>query len=194
MTKDRILAAARSVLEREGVSGITIRKVTRRAGMSPMAIYNHFADKDALLNALMEDGLVAWEKVARGIRVQDPMEWLKQLMEAFLAFALTKPHLFDAAFFLPASKARQYPNDFVAGYSPVVAMMFLRIDQAKANGRLDSRPAIDMALTLAALGQGLISMHRANRFSNERQLRALYRATIRQCLESFSGRTLVSSR
>ena len=26
-----------------------------------MALYRHFADKDALLNALMEDGIAAWE-------------------------------------------------------------------------------------------------------------------------------------
>lgn len=59
MSKDRIFMAAKSVLEQEGVSGLSIRKVARRAGVSPMAMYNHFADKNALLNALMEDGFAA---------------------------------------------------------------------------------------------------------------------------------------
>lgn len=189
MTKDRIFAAAKIVLEREGVSGLSIRKVAQRAQVSPMAMYNHFVDKHALLNALMEDGLAAWEKTARAIRARDPMEWLKQLMEAFLDFALTEPHRFDAAFFLPAPKARRYPDDFVAGRSPVIAMAMLRIDEAKADGQLGGKPALDVALALAALGQGLVSMHRAGRFSSDKQFKVLYRTAVGHCLESFaSGR------
>src|SRR5262245_40184083 len=102
VTKDRIFAAAKAVLDREGLPGLTIRKVADRAGLSPMAMYRHFADKDALLNALMDDGLAAWEKIARSIRATDPIEWLIALGEAFLEFALAEPHRFDAAFFLPA--------------------------------------------------------------------------------------------
>jgi len=185
MTKDRIFAAAKTVLEREGLSGLSVRKVARRAGMSPMAMYNHFSDKDALLNALVEDGLAAWEQRARAIRSKDPMEWLERLMEAFLDFALDEPHRFDAAFFLPAPQARQYPNDFVAGRSPVVAMAMVRVDQARSEGLLGDKPALDMVLTMATMGQGFISMYRANRFSDEKQFRTLFRAGIRHCIDSF---------
>lgn len=193
MTRDRIFAAAKAVLDREGLPGLTVRKVADRAGLSPMAMYRHFADKDALLNALMDDGLAAWEEIARSIRVADPIEWLTALGEAFLEFALTEPHRFDAAFFLPAPRARQYPDDFVAGRSPVVAMALVRIDQAKAEGRLSEQPALEVVLAFSALVQGLVSMHRANRFSSEKQFKALYRAQIRHCLDGFSrkpaGRT-----
>lgn len=151
-----------------------------------MAIYRHFADKDALLNALVQDGLAAWEKVVRSLRAKDPMEWLEELTEAFLEFALTEPHRFDAAFFLPAPKARQYPDDFAAGRSPVIAMLMVRIDQARAEGRIGDKPALEIALTLSALAQGLVSMHRANRFSGEKQFRALFRTTARHCIASFS--------
>jgi AcrR family transcriptional regulator len=186
MSRDRIFAAAKSVLERDGIPGLSVRKVAQRAGVSTMAMYNHFADKGALLNALMEDGLVAWEKIARSIRERDPIEWLERLMDAFLHFALTEPHRFDAAFLVPATKARQYPDDFVAGRSPVVAMMMVRIDQAKASGRLGNKPALEVALALAAMAQGFVSMHRARRFSNDKQLKALCRNAIHHCIESFA--------
>lgn len=192
VTRDRIFGAAKAVLDREGLPGLTIRKVADHAGLSPMAMYRHFADKDALLNALMDDGFAAWESIARSIRAADPIEWLYALGEALLQFALTEPHRFDAAFFLPASRARRYPDDFVAGRSPVVAMALVRIDQAKADGRLGDRPALEVVLALSALAQGLVSMYRANRFSSEKQFRTLYRAQIRRCLEGFSrkpGRT-----
>ena len=188
MAREKIFAAAKTVLEQEGIAGLTMRKVARHAGLSPMAIYRHFADKDALLNALMDDGLAAWEKSARAIRATDPMGWLEALGEAYLDFALSQPHRFDAAFFLPAPEARQYPDDFVAGRSPVVAMALIRIDQAKADGRLGAKPALDVVLALSALTQGLVSMYRANRFSSEKQFKSLYRAQIRHCLDSFSSK------
>jgi len=186
MSKDRIFAAARAILDREGIEGLSVRKVATRAGVSTMAMYRHFADKDALLNALMDDGLAAWEKIVRAIRVEDPMKWLETTIEAFLDFALTQPHRFDTAFFLPAPEARRYPDDFVAGRSPVIAMFMVRIDQAKADGRLGSTPAIDVALALAGMAQGLVSMQRANRFSSEKQFRTLFRAQLQHCLQSFS--------
>jgi hypothetical protein len=64
MTMDRIFAAAKAVLEQDGIAGLTIRKVAQSAQMSTMAMYRHFADKNALLNALMADGLRACSSTA----------------------------------------------------------------------------------------------------------------------------------
>jgi AcrR family transcriptional regulator len=191
MTKDRIMSAAKLVLESEGIDGLTIRRVAQRAELSPMALYRHFADKDALLNALMEDGLAAWEKIVRGIRARDPLEWLEALGEAYLDFALTQPHRFDAAFFLAAPAARRFPDDFAAGRSPAIAMVMARLDQAKAEGRLRDKSTLEAALALAAFGQGFVSMHRAKRFGGEKQFKTLYRAAQRHFLDSLksSGET-----
>jgi AcrR family transcriptional regulator len=187
MTKDRIFSAAKTVLDREGISSLTIRKVAACAGVSPMALYRHFADKDALLNALLEDGLAAWEKTVRSLTAQDPMEWLDEMIEAYMEFALKQPHRFDAAFFLPAPNARQYPGDFAAGRSPVIAMIMIRIDQARAEGRVGDKPALDFVVSLSALAQGMVSMLRANRFSDERHFKSLFRTALRHCIESFSA-------
>ena len=191
MTKDRILSAARVVLEDEGIEGLTIRRVAQRAELSPMALYRHFADKDALLNALMEDGLAAWEGIVRGIRARDPLDWLLAVGEAHLDFALSQPHRYDAAFFLPAPAARRFPDDFAAGRSPAIAMIMARIDQAKAEGRLRDKPTLEIALALVAAGHGFVAMHRANRFASEKQFEALCRAGQRLLLDSFkpSGET-----
>lgn len=187
MTKDRIFSAAKVVVGREGIANLTIRKVAARAGVSPMALYRHFADKDALLSALVEDGLAAWENVVRSLTAQDPMEWLDELTEAYMDFALEQPHRFDAAFFLPAPNARQYPGDFAAGRSPVIAMIMVRIDQARADRRVGDKPALEFVLSLSALAQGMVSMLRANRFSDEKHFKNLFRSVLRHCIESFAA-------
>lgn len=185
MSRDRIFEAAKAVVAEEGLSGLTVRKVAQRAGMSAMALYRHFADKDALVDALMADGFAAWEDALRSIQIEDPMEWLEASGEAFMRFALDEPHRFDAAFLFPAPRARQYPDDFAAGRSPAIAMIIARIDQAKAQERLGDTPALEIALGLAALGQGFVSMQRANRFSGEAQFKALFRGALRHGLASY---------
>lgn len=184
MSRDRIFGAARTVLEEEGIVGLSMRRIAKKSGMSPMSLYRHFADKDALLNALMVDGLAAWEERVRAIRTKAPLQWLARLTDEFLSFALEDPHRFDAAFFLPAPKARQYPDDFAAGRSPVIAMTAIKIDQARAEGLLADTPALDVELALSALAQGLISMHRARRFSNDTVFAALYRTVMRKTIKS----------
>lgn len=184
MTKDRILSAAKAVLQDEGIERLTIRRVAQRAELSPMALYRHFADKDALLNALMEDGIAAWENIVRGIHVRDPLEWLDAVSEAHLDFALREPHRYDAAFFLPAPAARRFPDDFAAGRSPAIAMSMARIDQAKAEGRLRDLPTLEIALALVAAGHGFVAMHRANRFTSDKQFKTLYRAAQRHLLDT----------
>jgi AcrR family transcriptional regulator len=186
MSKDRIFSAAKTVLEQQGILGLSMRRIAEESGMSPMSLYRHFADKDALLDALMADGLTAWEERVRAIRAKAPLQWLERLTDEFLSFALEEPHRFDAAFFLPAPKARQYPDDFAAGRSPVVAMAVVKIDQARAEGLLGDTPALDIALALSALAQGLISMHRARRFSSDAEFAALFRSVVRKSLKSFS--------
>lgn len=185
MSKDRIFEAAKTVVAEEGLAGLTIRKVAQYAGMSAMALYRHFADKDALLNALMDDGFAVWEATLRSVQAEDPIEWLEDVQEAFLAFALIEPHRFDAAFLFPAPEARQFPDDFAAGRSPAIAMITARIDEAKAQGRLGDGPALEIALGLAALAQGLVSMQRANRFTSDEQFQALFRKTLRHGLKSY---------
>jgi AcrR family transcriptional regulator len=55
-TRDRILDAAREVLADEGLSGFTMSEVERRVGLAvgSGSIYRHYASKEALLQAVLE--------------------------------------------------------------------------------------------------------------------------------------------
>ncbi len=52
-TKERILAAATSLLDAGGPSAVTLRAVGDAAGISQSAPYRHYADKRALLDAMV---------------------------------------------------------------------------------------------------------------------------------------------
>ena len=185
-TRDRIFAAARDLFDKEGLPGLSRRRIAEQVAITPMAIYRHYADKDALIDALMLDGFAAWEARVRAIGTTDPIRWIEAMMDAFLDFVLKEPRRYEAAFLLPARKARRFPDDFVAGRSPVINMAYARIEAARAKGFFDDTPAAEIALAVSAMGQGLISMYQAGRFVGEAQFRAAYRTALRHCIDSFA--------
>jgi AcrR family transcriptional regulator len=51
---NRIIGAALAVADREGLSGMTMRKVGAELGADPTAVYRHFANKDHLVAAMAD--------------------------------------------------------------------------------------------------------------------------------------------
>jgi AcrR family transcriptional regulator len=187
-TQVRIFAAARALFDQNGVDGVSMRRIADKVGITPMAIYKHYPDKDALLNALMLDGFAAWEARVEKIRESEPLGWLQAMGEAFLDFALGEPRRYEAAFLLKASAARRYPGDFVAGRSPVVSKFMARVEEARARGLIVDVPTIDITIQFTAVTQGLVEMYRAGRFAGEAEFREAYGKALNQCTRSFMER------
>jgi AcrR family transcriptional regulator len=185
-TQARIFSAARALFDQDGVEGVSMRRIADKVGITPMAIYKHYPDKDALLNALMLDGFAAWEARVEALKAGAPLAWLHALGEAFLDFALTEPRRYEAAFLLKASAARRYPGDFEAGRSPTVSRIMARIEEARAQGAIADIPTIDITISFTALVQGLVDMYRAGRFADESDFRAAYRKALSHCIRSFA--------
>lgn len=49
-----VVGAALAIADRDGLAAITMQAVARRLEVTPMALYRHVADKDDLLDALVE--------------------------------------------------------------------------------------------------------------------------------------------
>jgi len=185
-TQTRIFAAARELFDEEGAEGVSMRRIAEKVGITPMAIYKHYPDKDALLNALMLDGFAVWEARVEALNAPEPLAWLEQMGLAFLDFALNEPRRYEAAFLLKASAARKYPGDFLAGRSPVISKMMADVDKAKAQGLIADFPTIDITISFTALTQGLVDMYRAGRFTGEADFRDAYRKALKHCIGSFT--------
>jgi AcrR family transcriptional regulator len=92
--RERLLRAALLMVQTEGIAAISVREVARRAGVSSGAPFRHFKDRNALLAAIAEDGLLQLEaETARAVLAagDDIVEQLKAMGVAFATFAATHP-------------------------------------------------------------------------------------------------------
>ena len=54
LSRERALVAALALVDREGLSALSMRRLGAELGVEAMALYRHAANKDALLDGLVE--------------------------------------------------------------------------------------------------------------------------------------------
>jgi AcrR family transcriptional regulator len=86
-----VLEAAGALIEKEGFAGLSVREAARRAGVSHNAPYRHFADREALLEGLAQEGIEQLEQALAGLSG-------RKLGEAYVGFALAHPQRFRLMF------------------------------------------------------------------------------------------------
>lgn len=96
----RILRASRVLIEREGLSALSMREVARRAGVSHQAPYNHFPDREAILGALAEEGFVLLrDKLVLVLESSaDTSERIRAGLRGYVEFAVQYPAHFRLMF------------------------------------------------------------------------------------------------
>lgn len=92
-TKERIIAAATHLLDEGGRSAVTLRAVGDAAGISQSAPYRHFADKRALLDAMVRQIIQQVSVVVEKARSEAelPLVALNRVVAEYYQFARTFP-------------------------------------------------------------------------------------------------------
>ncbi|MDR3686553.1 MAG: TetR/AcrR family transcriptional regulator C-terminal domain-containing protein [Coriobacteriia bacterium] len=54
LSRERIVSTALALVDREGLSALSMRRLGAELGVDPMAVYYHIPNKDALLDAIVE--------------------------------------------------------------------------------------------------------------------------------------------
>lgn len=91
LTRDDLVEAAIRIADEEGLEALSMRRLGRAVGVEAMSLYNHVADKSALLGAVLE-------RVISRIEMPDHDDWKAFLRERTLrARAALLPHPWAAA-------------------------------------------------------------------------------------------------
>lgn len=94
--RNALIQAGLDLLAESGAAALDLRKVARKAGVSHTAPYRHFADKQALVAAITEEGFYRLaEKIQSTLREapDDSLEQLQAVARAYVFFAYENPWL-----------------------------------------------------------------------------------------------------
>ncbi|GAA2179238.1 TetR/AcrR family transcriptional regulator [Brooklawnia cerclae] len=143
--RERIAVAAREELAATGASGLSMRRVAARVGVTVGALYRYYADRDQLLTGLIIEAYLAIGQAAEsGERsVGAPAERWLAIFRAVRDWAKAHPHQFDLIYGSP-----------VVGYiapettiGPATRILAPLIRTAlTAPGRVDPSPVTDAGL------------------------------------------------
>lgn len=181
-TAGRILTAARALLDREGAEAVTMRRVAQAVGITAMAIYRHFPNREGLLNALADSGFEQLAQQLQGRKFAGSIEErLSEMSEIFLDHALHNPRLFELMFLKPRPGARQYPRDFQDGRSPTANLMADVVREGMASGYFRPGDLWEITFEMGAFSHGLIMLYLGGRMDvTPEEFRALYQRSFRR--------------
>ncbi len=113
-TKRRLLDASVALIAEQGLDGLSLREMARRASVSHQAPYHHFENREGLLAAIAEEGFAEFDRALVAAREastgQGPRETLRGVLRAYMTFALGHPVHFRLMFRPDIVSLRRHPT------------------------------------------------------------------------------------
>jgi AcrR family transcriptional regulator len=163
-----LLDAVEAAVQVHGVSALSLRDVTRRAGVSHGAPAHYFRNKAGLLTAFATQGYV-WLAAAvanemADVGAGDGTEVLAAIGRGYVRFAVDHPAHFEVMFRLDALDLDD-PR-FQAAGDAAYSLLINTIELCRAEGRLRGRDPEIVAVAAWSLVHGLAALLISGRLSD----------------------------
>lgn len=153
-----LLAAAERNLRQHGADQLSLRELAREAGVSHAAPRRHFADRQALLDALAEAGFARLDtelRTALGAAGEEFRSRLHAMAVTYLRFATEDAALLELMF---TAKHREGADRLVAAAAAPFGLMQDLIAQGQAQGVLEPGDPQRVGVVLFATLQGIATL------------------------------------
>jgi AcrR family transcriptional regulator len=153
--RNTLIKVATELLAEEGTHALSLRKMAQRAGVSHNAPYMHFADKEAVLAEIAEEGfrLLAIE-IESAIATADTSTY-RQLIaasNAYIRFALDRPNHLQVMF--RPYEVEKYPSLLQASQS-ALNCLFELVKSGQENNTLIAGNTHQMTKSIWAMVHGV---------------------------------------
>ena len=158
--RQALIGAALGILATHDVAALTLREAARRAGVSQAAPYRHFADKEALLAAVAEEGfaaLAAAMRVAAAPEAGDRVAGLRVLGVTYVRFAVEHPARFRLMFGGALADRAAYPPLEKAAQE-TFGLLAQGVEAGQRAGLIRSGDARQLAMAAWSLVHGLAAL------------------------------------
>jgi AcrR family transcriptional regulator len=151
----KILDAARDLFATEGYDKVTMRRIADAIEYSPTTIYNHFEDKDDLVDCLcQEDFGQLLAHLGRRPLPADPVESIRQLGLAYAGFGKSNPNHYRFMFMTQ----KQHDHDLSQPGQQAFLLLHSAVRRAVEQGRFRKGDIDTMAQVLWANIHGAVAL------------------------------------
>jgi AcrR family transcriptional regulator len=166
--KNALIASGTAILSKEGVAGLSLRRVAQKTGVSHTAPYAHFADKQALIAAISTEGFKRlYEAIGAAARRHEgrPAAQLVEAAWAYVRFAMGDPDHFKVTMSGALEREQDHP-DFVAISRKTFALVLEIVRACQARSILRPGPPELAAVAVWSMMHGLVSLLLENQISS----------------------------
>ncbi len=183
-TAEKIASVTLSVLEKDGASAVSMRRVAGLVGITPMAVYHHFPDREALLRFVTDREFEKLVDYMKKSKAGDSRARLLSSVDYYIDYAFAHPRVFDYVFSQNRPDARRFPADFEARRSPTMNVVADTVAAAMQDGTIAKGDVWEIAFEFWALVHGYIALYRAGRIAlGEKQMRGLCRRALERLVD-----------
>jgi AcrR family transcriptional regulator len=166
--KNALIKAGIEILAADGETGLSLRKVAGRAGVSHSAPYAHFADKQALIAAISTEGYRRLYDKLMAVTQTYPGDPLRQLVETawvYARFAMDDTAHFKITFSGIIEKEKDYP-EFVEMSKRSFSVVEAIVKTCQEAGVLEAGPTDAVAVSVWSMVHGFVSLLLENQISH----------------------------
>lgn len=153
---DAIVRAGRSIVDAEGIEGLTMQRIATQVGVRAPSLYKHVRSRNDLLRLIGNDLAREWaDRLDAAASTGDPDRDLRALAVVYRAFARDNPEAYGLLF-------GRLPDD-----ARIDAALSLRASQAVlrvATELAGEEDALQAARTVVAWAHGFVTMELAGAF------------------------------
>lgn len=189
--REALVEAGLELTRSGGERALVMRDVTGRVGVSATAAYRHFADRDALLEAIAERIRQGMADRMHALEPADPSPraLLRAVGLGYIGFALAEPGWFEVAF----STIEPHRGDAAeASPPPPLQLLVAALDQLDASGELAVREGAEWPCWSAVHGFALLALQGPLRGLEPEALRAAAERTVDDVIAGLLARVPVA--
>lgn len=111
----RILDAARDRFLAEGLSGLSMRGIASKVGVSSMTLYLYYESRHDIVRHIVAEGFRMLNDALAGHEgVKDPADRIQKMSDAYVSFALEQPKYYAAMFLIPLEEGNESTRAMLA--------------------------------------------------------------------------------
>lgn len=158
--KSALIEAGLKILKNEGAHKLSLREIAKVAGVTHMAPYRHFENKEALLADIAENGFkLLKENIEQNIEEynENPRQQLIEISKTYVRIAIENPEYFNVMFGGFISEQSKYEN-----LEKISAQTFDRfiyvIKEGQKSGMIRDDEPKQIAVTLWSMLHGIANL------------------------------------